>query len=294
LTYNESIHIRRVIENAWKVANDVLIVDSFSTDDTIAIAQSMGARVLQRAFKHQADQLQWAMENGNINTAWVLRLDADEYLMPEAIEEVRTRLPQLPADTTGVIFKRRVYFMDAWMRHGGYYPVKLLRMWRMGKAQTEQRWMDEHTYVTAGYTIEFKYDLIDHNLNNLDWWTQKHNHYSTREAVELLSHEFDIRDAIQFHEVNAFSDNQAARKRWYKKNVYLRLPLFLRCLIYYLYRYLFKFGFLDGKKGFVFHFLQGFWYRMLIDAKVWQIKWYAKQRNETIANTIRTVYKINL
>jgi glycosyltransferase involved in cell wall biosynthesis len=294
LTYNESIHIRRVMENAWQVASEVLIIDSFSTDETVAIAESFNARVLQHPFKHQADQLEWAMENANIQSDWILRIDADEFLLPETVNEIKTKLPSLPTEITGVIFKRRVYFMGQWMRHGGYYPVKLLRLWRRGKAQTEQRWMDEHTYLTEGSAVTFEHDLVDDNQNNLAWWTQKHNQYSTREAIELLSKEFDQRDPAQFHDINVFSDSQAARKRWLKKNLYLRLPLFIRCLIYYQFRYIVKLGFLDGKKGLVFHFLQGCWYRMLIDAKLWQIKQYAKQRNKSYAEIIREEYNITV
>jgi glycosyltransferase involved in cell wall biosynthesis len=294
LTFNEEIHIRRVIENAWTVASDVLIVDSFSTDRTIELAKQLNARVLQNKFIHQAQQFQWAMENAGITTTWLLRMDADEYLTPELIEEINTRTLSLPTDISGIIFKRRVHFMGRWMKHGGYYPVKLLRMWKTGHARIEQRWMDEHTYLTQGKAIEFQYDLVDDNLNNLAWWTEKHNTYSTREAIEILSTILANRDMKTYHEIDAFSENQAARKRWYKQNVYLRLPLFVRCFFYYQYRYWLKLGFLDGKQGFIFHFLQAFWYRFLVDAKLYQMQRWAKMQDKPLAEIIKEKYKIDL
>jgi glycosyltransferase involved in cell wall biosynthesis len=288
---NEEIHIKRVVENAWLFAKDVLVVDSFSTDRTVEIAESLNARVLQNKFAHQAQQMKWAMENGNIQTEWLLRLDADEYLTEEAIHEVNNRLPSLNETYNGVIFKRRVYFMGQWMRHGGYYPVKLLRLWRMGSAQIEQRWMDEHIFLTKGSSITFEHDLVDDNLNSLTWWTAKHNDYATREAIDIMNKKYrfmDLPDNINM------SNGQTSRKRWYKNNFYLRLPLFFRCFLYFNYRYWIKLGFLDGTKGLVWHFLQGFWYRFLVDAKIMQMTWWSKKENKPIQQVITEKYQVRL
>lgn len=294
LTFNEEIHIQRVIENAKKVAQEILVVDSFSKDRTVELAQALKAHVIQNKFVHQAQQMQWAMENAEITTPWLLRIDADEYLTDELIQEINNRASSLPTDVSGIIFKRRVHFMGRWMKHGGYYPVKLLRMWRMGHAQIEQRWMDEHTYLTQGNAVEFEHDLVDDNLNNLAWWTDKHNTYSTREAIEILSTILANRDMKDYHEIDVFSKQQAARKRWYKQNVYLRMPLFLRCFLYYQFRYWIKLGFLDGKRGFIFHFLQAFWYRFLVDAKLYQMQQWAKSNERPLAEIIKEKYKIDL
>ena len=290
LTYNEAIHIQRVIVSAQAVSDHVIIIDSFSSDDTVSRAQALGATVFQHPFKTQAEQVKWAMENCNIQTPWTLRMDADEYLTPELVNEILTRLPTLPQTVSGVFFKRRVHFMGKWIRHGGYYPIKLLRLWRTHHARIEQRWMDEHTYLTQGDAIEFQFDIVDDNLNNLAWWTEKHNNYSTREAVEIL-----LSKHREEHADNTSGlGKQVSRKRWYKENLYLRLPLFLRCMLYYQYRYWIGLGFLDGKHGLVFHFLQALWYRVLVDAKIWQIQMLVRKENMTVPEAILRKFAIKL
>ncbi len=292
LTHNEEKHIRRVIASVMPVAKEVLVVDSFSSDSTIDLARELGARIFQNEFVNQAQQFQWAMDNCGITTAWTMRMDADEYLTPELIAEIQRRIPAIDLSVTGVNFKRQVYFMGQWIKYGGYYPIHLLRLWRSGYAIIEQRWMDEHTYLKEGLAITFDHDFVDDNLNNLTWWTNKHNEYSTREAIDILRLTDESMKNLRGDE-QITSTRQAGTKRWYKKNLYLRLPLFLRPFLYFQYRYWIRLGILDGKKGLVWHFLQGFWYRFLVDAKILQIKWWAKQEKKSIREIIIEKYRIN-
>ena len=287
LTHNETLHIRRAIQSALRVAEQVIIVDSFSTDDTVEIAQSLGAKVVQHTFVNQAQQMQWAMEQDFIHTEWILRLDADEYLTDALVQEINSRLSTLPKEVSGVVLKRQVHFMGQWIRHGGYYPIRLLRIWRKGHAIIEQRWMDEHTLLTQGTSIQFIYDFVDDNLQSLTWWTQKHNQYATREAVDILTRKYGLNAGDQ-----KLDGGQASAKRWYKNNLYLKLPLFLRAFLYFQYRYWIKLGILDGKKGLVWHFLQGFWYRFLVDAKILQIEWCAKAEQKPIKDILKEKYQI--
>jgi glycosyltransferase involved in cell wall biosynthesis len=244
------------------------VVDSFSTDKTIEIAQKCAAKSVQNKWPgNQAKQFNWALENLPIKTKWVLRLDADEYLYSELIEEINTKLDTLPEDVTGVVFRRRHIFMGKWIKRGTY-PVKLLRLFRYQKAVCEQRWMDEHIQLLEGRAVEFEHDFADHNLNNLSWWTQKHNGYAIREAIDLLDIELDLLGQKQ--EIVQLSE-QAATKRA-KKLKYAKQPLFWRSFAYFIYRYIVKGGFLEGKEGFLWHFLQGWWYRTLVDAKILEIK----------------------
>jgi glycosyltransferase involved in cell wall biosynthesis len=268
LTYNEEMHIERCIENVQSFAREIFVVDSFSSDDTINIAQKLNARVYQNKWENNhAKQFNWALENLPIQTTWVLRLDADEYLYSELIEEINTKLDTLPKDVSGVVFKRRHIFLGKWMRRGTY-PVKLLRLFRYQKAVCEQRWMDEHIQLLEGRAVEFEHDFADHNLNNLSWWTQKHNGYAIREAIDLLDIELDLLGQKQ--EIVQLSE-QAATKRA-KKLKYAKQPLFWRSFAYFIYRYIVKGGFLEGKESFLWHFLQGWWYRTLVDAKILEIK----------------------
>jgi len=265
LTYNEEIHIRRCIEMIRPVAKEIFVVDSFSSDKTVEIAQNLGAVVLQNAWENNyARQFNWALAHCPVKTKWLLRLDADEYLTPELIEELQTKLDMLPPDITGLILRRRHIFLGKWVKKG-IYPVQLLRIFQFWKAICEQRWMDEHIQLLEGKAIPLQHDFVDHNLNNLSWWSHKHVDYAVREAADLLDMELGLTTA------GASLPGQAGRKRQVK-SVYIRLPLFVRALAYFLYRYLFRLGFLEGKEGFLWNVLQGLWYRLLVDAKIFEIK----------------------
>ncbi len=274
LTYNEEIHLKRCIDSIKSISSQIVVVDSFSSDTTVELAQEMGAEVYQNPFINQAKQFQWALDNCKINSEWIMRLDADEYLLPALCEEIMSKLSLLSIDTNGVYLRRQVHFMNQWIRHGGYYPVKLLRLWRKGTASVEQKWMDEHVILQNGHTVEFENDFVDDNLNNLEWWTQKHNKYSTREIIEYFNEKYNFYVA---ENISISNLTQESIKRKNKVQYYNKAPLFLRAFLYFMYRYVIKMGFLDRKKGLIWHFLQGFWYRFLVDAKIYQIENSAKE-----------------
>lgn len=266
LTYNEELHIGRCLERLRGVADRLVIIDSFSTDSTVDIAQAAGAEVFQHAFTNHAAQFAWGLEAAAIDTGWVLRMDADEYLEEALIADIRKTLPELPDDITGIEMRRKVFFQGQWIRWGGYYKTVLTRMWRAGAAHVEQRWMDEHVAMLRGRTIWLKAgDLVDDNLKDLSWWTDKHNGYTTRQMVEFLNLEYDL---FPRADVGDELSVRAQRKRFLRNSIYARSPLYLRATLYFLQRYFLRLGLLDGRKGFVFHFLQGYWNFMLMDAKV--------------------------
>lgn len=271
LTYNESMHIARALDSVAGIASQVLVIDSGSTDDTVRIAESRGATVLYHPFVNQAKQFQWALDNAPISAEWVLRLDADEIIEPDLASEITGKLPALPADVTGIILKRKHIFMNRWVRHGGRYPLLMLRIFRRGKGHIEDRWMDEHIVVDEGRTITFDGGFADHNLNDLTYFIDKHNKYATREAIEVLNQRMALfpRD----ESLNAGSASlQASLKRWAKEKVYNRIPFTLSSTLYFLWRYIFQLGFLDGRSGLVYHFLQGWWYRFLVGAKLMELE----------------------
>lgn len=270
LSFNEEIHIERCIEKVQPVAKDIFVVDSLSTDNTIKLAERTGVKVFQNKWPgNYSKQFNWALEKLPIETEWVLRLDADEYLYPELIQEIQNKLENLPKDVNGVVFKRRHIFLGKWMKRGTY-PVKLLRLFRYKKAVCEERWMDEHIELLEGKSTEFEHDFADHNLNDLSWWSQKHVGYAIREAVDLLNIEFNWISVSKKEENRIINDQALAKRRI--KNKYAKQPLFWRSFTYFIYRYILKGGFLDGKEGFLWHFLQGWWYRTLVDAKIYEIK----------------------
>lgn len=290
LTYNESQHIGRCIESIKGIASDIFILDSFSTDNTLAIGESLGATWFQNKWPgNQAAQFNWGLENLPIRTKWVLRLDADEYLLPELQGEIQQRLPDLPDHISGVAFKRRHIFLGRWMKRGTY-PVTLLRLFRYGKAVCEQRWMDEHIQLLEGESMTFDHDFVDHNLNPVAWWTDKHNGYATREAIDLLDIELGI---LGNHATPIQLSEQAASKRK-RKMQYVNQPLFLRSFAYFIYRYIAKGGFLEGKEGFLWNFLQGWWYRTLVDARIYEIKQHCGDDPKKIVQYIQEQYNIKL
>lgn len=293
LTYNEEKHIRRCIENVISFAKEIFIIDSFSTDRTLEIVKEYhNVHVLQNKWENNhAKQFNWGLEQAFITTEWVLRLDADEYLLPELVQELQDKLPSLSDDVTGLIFNRRHIFMDKWIKRG-IYPVKLLRMFRYGKGMCEQRLMDEHIQLTEGHAVEFEHDFCDHNLNNLSWFCHKHVDYSIREAADLLDIELNLNGEVET-DSNKQIGLQALTKRM-KKHKYAKLPLFWRSFAYFCYRYFLKGGYLDGKVGFIWTFMQGWWYRTLVDAKIYEIKQHCGNDKEKIIRYFLDEYNIRL
>ncbi len=275
LTRDEEIHLARCIDSIAGLVARIIVVDSFSSDATVAIARARGAEVLTRRFVHQADQFQWALDTVPIASDWVLRLDADEYLEPALAKEIADRLPTLPNEITGVVFKRKVFFRGRWIRWGGYYPTYLLRLWRAGAARVEQRFMDEHVVLKHGQTTVFAHDFVDHNLKDITSWTEKHNSYATRQMVDFLNLEY--RFFLVDRALGQGPGAQARLKRFLRNRVFAHAPLYLRGLLYFFQRYFVRLGFLDGREGFVFHFLQGLWNWILIDAKIDEARQFIAQ-----------------
>lgn len=291
LTFNEAIHLARCIASVKEIADEIVVADCFSTDATIEIARTHGARVIQREWVNHATQFNWALTQLDADTDWVLRIDADEYLTSELVAEMQAHLPNIGPEIDGVYCSRRMTFMGKLIRYGGVFPVRVIRLFRYGRGQCENRWMDEHIKV-AGSTVDFNGELIDDNLNSLTWWTTKHNHYASREAVDLLNLEFGFmpRDTV----ASLRGGKQAGVKRWLKEEVYAWLPGGFRAFAYFFYRYVVRLGFLDGQAGTAFHFLQGFWYRYLVDAKVTEVRRYMQDHAVGVAVAIERVLGIKV
>lgn len=284
LTYNEKIHIERCIDNAKKFAKDIYLVDCFSNDGTVEIAEALGAKVFQHPWENYSKQFNWALQNLPITTEWVWRMDADEYLSDNLIDELHLKLPSLSDDINGFTAPCLRIFMGKYIKHG-IIPLILLRLFKIKYAVCENRYMDEHIQLSEGKIETLENPFYDDNLNGLTWWTNKHNGYATREAIDLLLTEYNLlpQDSI----VNSGAHSEAIRK---KKLKYIKLPLFWRAFAFFILRYFFRLGFLDGKEGFLWHFLQGFWYRTLADAKVFEIKKKYNFNEEKIKNFLKENY----
>lgn len=267
LTHNEEKHIGRALNAISSFASQVFVIDSFSTDKTAEICNSLGATVLTNPWTNYSKQFQWGLDNAPIEADWVMRLDADEVIDPELAREIEEKLPMLGPDVVGVNLKRKHIVLGRWIRHGGRYPLILTRIWRKGHGRIEDRWMDEHIIVWGGRTVLFDHPFSDHNLNDFGFFTDKHNKYATREAVDVLNRRYGLfpEDTTLTREGASL---QASVKRLIKEKLYNRLPFPISTLGYFLYRYIFQLGFLDGREGLIYHFLQGYWYRFLVGTKV--------------------------
>lgn len=272
LTKNEESNLEKCIRSFRGIAKRYVIVDSYSTDGTEALCRRLddelrgqGARLdfYQNAWTNYVGQFNWGLAHTEIDTAWTMRMDADEELTEELASEIERRLPRLREPVNGVIVRRRLVFMGRWIRHGGRYPEMLLRIFRTGTAVCEpQRQTDEHNVLLEGRSVTFRHDLIDRNQKDLAWWTEKHNRYSDLESLD--HRKSDKKELVR--RLNA----QARWRRMLKNGVYYQFPKFFRAHLYYLYRYYLRLGFLDGQEGRIFHFLQAYWYRFLVDAKLYE------------------------
>lgn len=290
LTYNEEQHIERCINSIRSIASSIFVIDSYSTDKTVQLAKSMGAVVCQNKWPNShSRQVNWALDNCDIQTKWVMRLDADEVVTPELAEEIIIELKQ-ETKVKGYILNRGHIFLGRKMRHGGNYPTRLLRIWEHGFGYCEDKLMDEHIVLTGDYEIKvLSHSFWDHNLNNITWWTEKHNSYSTKEAIMQLKNKYQLNNN---ESVN--SNKQSQFKRFLKYKIYEKLPKSLRSFLYFIYRYIFRVGFLDGYQGLVWNFLQGFWYRFLVDVKVYEIEEKAKELHISVNEVVKKEYGIEL
>jgi len=291
LTRDEQCHIARAIGSVTPLGGRVLVVDSNSTDLTVEIAEKLKAEIMKNPFVTQAQQFNWALDQLPSDTEWILRLDADEIVTPKLAREIREKLCTLGSEIDGVYVPRRMNFMGSPVRHGGLFPINVLRLFRYGRGRCEQRWMDEHILVD-GQTAQFQGEIVDDNLKPLTWWTEKHNSYASREVVDLLNLEY----RFMAHETVAslHGGQQAGVKRWIKEHLYARLPGGARAFAYFLYRFVLRLGFLDGREGVAFHVLQGFWYRYLVDLKLHEVKQHMRQHNVDAVNAIYHVLGIKV
>ncbi len=259
LTFNAETTIAATLASATRISDDVHVVDSYSTDRTLEIAREAGARIVQHPFANYGAQRNWAIETLPLAHGWQIHLDADERITPELEAELRALFAAgPPADVDGYYVPRLVHFHGRALRHGGMYPIYHMRLFRGGKGRCEDRKYDQHFFVD-GRSAKLRNPMIDDIRMSLGEWTARHNRWADAEVEEILNPGAAV--------IGAGGDTPVARKRA-QRGWYNRAPLFLRALLLFLYRYVLRLGFLDGREGLIFYVLQTFWFRFLIDAKL--------------------------
>jgi glycosyltransferase involved in cell wall biosynthesis len=266
LTFNEEANLAACLASVQGWASECVVVDSGSTDRTCDIAYERSATVVTHAFESHAAQWEWALSSLQLQSEWILALDADHRVTPELRDSLIEQLTASDDSCSGYFVARRQVFRGRWIRHGGYYPKYLLKLFRRGRARVGDDLVDHHFLVT-GKVGRLDGDLIEDNRNELRIfdWTEKHNRYARRQAADELARE----RAGLGH--GRFFGTPDERVLW-MKHLWAQLPLFIRPVGYFVYRYLFRLGFLDGKEGFVFHVLQAFWYRLLVDINIEELR----------------------
>lgn len=264
LTKNEGANLPACLASLKDVVERVVVVDSYSSDATCYLARKFGAEVYEHEFVNYGAQFQWAIDNCEIESDWVLRIDADERLTKDSANELVSLCNEhLHTDVNGIVLRFRVLFMGTYLKHGGAYPMRKLCVFKPGKAYMEQRYMDEQIVLTEGKSIEMRHDLDHEDYKDLTFWISKHNWYATRAAKDYLEH------LNQSQETTALNWHSFVL-RALKYGIYYRLPSRLRTWLYFEYRYVLRGGFLDGRAGYWYAFFQAYWYRTLVDAKIFE------------------------
>ncbi len=255
LTKNEQKNIEACILSAKTIASRIIVVDSGSTDETVEIANRCGAETVFHEWHGHAAQFNWALDNCDISTQWVFRLDADERISDELAAEIKESLSSEDSkDVAAYEMRWQMYFMGKHLKHGGNHKSYVVRLFRFGKAYVEDKSMDER-FVVDGKTEKLTSDFIHYDYKGLDEWLTKHIWYS---GLELRMYNGQM----------TMEGGNEEQKR--KRGFYYKLPKFLRARFYYWYRYYFQLGFLDGREGKIFIYLQSYWYRFLVDTKIYE------------------------
>lgn len=267
LTKNERLNIEDCVRSILGFAERIVVVDSYSDDETIQIAKKMGAEVYQNKFVNYATQFNWALDNVNITTKWVLRLDADERFTKKLTDEIEKLIDEnKETENNGIVLNSWLFFLGKKLRFGANNKRKLM-VFKNGIGRIENRRMDEHTILLTGKSITAKNRYLHYDFKNIDTFIKKLNWYATREMQDYI----EFRNNKQIVNLN---DNLIRRTRFKKFNVYYRFPLFIRSNLLFIYFYFFRFGFLDGTAGFIYNYLYTRFYRLLVDIKIFeQIKY---------------------
>ena len=264
LTMNEEKNIEECIDSISNFVKRIIIVDSGSSDKTVELAKGKRVEVVFNEYQNYAQQFNWALDNLDIDTKWVMRIDADERITKELADEISAASGKYENDDSvnGMVLHLRVYFLGRWIKHGGVYPFRKLMIFKNGIGRLENKKKDAHTILTKGDSVELKNDAIHYDFKSLNYWINKQNWSASNEMQD-------------YFEINSGRGNEMLRNsnisnRRKGKTYYYKSPMFLRAHWLFIYRYFIRLGFLDGKEGLIFHFLQSYWYRFLVDAKIFE------------------------
>jgi glycosyltransferase involved in cell wall biosynthesis len=273
LSFNSEDTLGATLRSARRVSDEIFVVDSYSKDGTVDLARSLGATVVQHTFENYGAQRNWAIDNLPISRPWQLHLDADEWMDEHLVTAIQAAPEE--SEHAGYFLPRYLRFLGRLLRHGGMSPTWHLRLFRTGVGRCEDRKYDQHFLLKSGTSAQLQGCMVDDVRMSLSEWTARHNRWADSEVAEL-----DTKETAGRLQPDA-RGNPAERKRFLRKK-YDQMPLFVRPFALFIYRYFFRLGFLDGTEGLIFWVLQTFWFRFLVDAKIWEKRHDANLAGQTL------------
>lgn len=260
LTFNSEATLPQTLASVQQLTDDIHVVDSFSTDRTLEIARSFGASVVQHAFQSYGAQRNWAIDSLALKHKWQLHLDADERLTPQLAAEIAALDESVNG---GFLLPRMMMFLGRMLKHGGMSPTWHLRLFPAGLGRCEDRKYDQHFYLQQGTATRLKGRMIDDVRMSLTEWTARHNRWADAEVEQQIA-------GAEGESVHPRLLGNAIERRRALRKYYGKAPLFVRPFVLFFYRFVLRLGFLDGTPGFIFWVLQTFWFRFLVDAKMYE------------------------
>jgi len=270
LTFNEELNIQRCLETVSGWADEIFVVDSFSTDATEQIVRRYTQNFVQHAYESHPAQWHWALHHLPFRNPWVFAVDADWQISSELKSALSHCLLGLNKEVTGIYVRHKEVFRGRFIKHGTIYPRYWLRIFQPGSVFVdEQDLVDLHFYV-KGKVFKVEHDVIEQNAKeeNLEFWVNKQLRFAQRAAVEELRRKQSTELAPIKPTLFGTPDQ---RILWFKSRWYF-LPLYWRSVAYFLYRYILRLGFLDGRQGFLYHFTQALVYRLMVDARIEELQ----------------------
>ena len=258
LTFNEELHIARCINSIKDIVDEIIVIDSYSTDNTLKICEELNVRVYQNKFISYGKQVNWVLKNVDIKSKWIFRVDADEYVQKNSLIEI-TDIISNKQNISGIIIQRKIKFLNKIINYGLTSPHYTLRIWKYGSGMyPDIDTVDDQVEVEGNIYLS-KAIIIDHNLESFTSWLTKQKNYAVREAYsydkEKVNNKLLDKDLSKINKSN-------------KYRIYYKLPIFIRPFILFIYSYFFKLGFLSGWQGLVFNFFQILLFRFLVDIKI--------------------------
>jgi len=257
LTFNSKKIIRNSIKSAKKLTDEIIIVDSFSTDKTVQICKKLGCKIFQRKFKNYSNQRNWIINKINNNYKWQLHLDADEIMDRKLLNSIK-KIIDKDENEKCFLIKKKYFFLNRPLKYPGLNKWHL-RLFKSHTTRCEKRAYDQHFVSKYKTKNILTGNLLDQDRLNFSRWKEKHLNWAIMEASESYNKK---------NKKKLFNKDDPRYKIRKLKNFYYQLPILLRPFLYFFYRYFYKQGFKDGKIGFLFSFYHAFWFRFQVDINI--------------------------